>query len=491
MALAAQPQPAPPRFTPTAKQSYALRCAFTDGIDEILYGGARGGGKTIFDAAFLVEYATRYPGSRLLVVRRDLVDLRDTTLKEFKAFCSQYYPQLPIRWNMSSPITCWIDVGNRNGPTEIRWGDTKDPDSYRSANLNACVIDEASEVSTDFVLIIKATLGRYVLPDGTRPPAKLIMTTNPGPGYCKDEFPIGTTPGKRTVDLGNGSTITRVFIPALPRDNQHLPPNFEAQLRAQYPDVWVKRWVEGDWDAFEGQVFMEFDDSKHVTKWTIDHEFIRNSGWFTVMSLDWGIRSPAAALLVSIDYDANWVVWGEYYAAGRNYKEAAPYLRELMGGLKCVQIIDNAAMDDTTGTSLGDMFNALGFRFQPCSKRKHGPDGSINFLKSLFQEDRIKITPNCVNLIRELKNARWEPLSATVADRKTEPEKMVDKDDHAIDALFYAFEYWRRRPVDMNKVMASEERQMQAAQAWIETDRRENTLRRRDRPAVDRGGWRI
>lgn len=450
---------APPIFKPTDKQAFALRAAFSDGIDEILYGGARGGGKTIFDAAFMLEYALRYPGSRGLCVRRDLVDLRPTTLKEFRAYCATYYPQLPIRWNMSSPIMCWINI---NGvESEIQWGDTKDPDSYRSANLNYCVVEEATEVSTEFVLIIKATLGRHILSDGRRPPSKLILTTNPGPGYCKDEFPVGPLIRKRTVPLDNGQKITRLYIPALPKDNPHLPANFEALLRAQYPEVWVKRWVNGDWDAFEGQVFPEFDELHHVLDYPPDRQKMARTGWTHILGADWGFRNPAAGLCCSIDYDGEWWIWDEYYGAERNVADTAPYMLNLAEGVPWrAQVMDYAAQDQSTGTSIMKMFNALGMRFQPCSKRKHGADGSIMFLKRLLAARMLHISPLCQNLIRELKNARWQSLPTTQTNTKSDPEKMVDKDDHAIDALFYAFEYWRHQPTELGMVNADPREQM-------------------------------
>src|SRR5690606_2965705 len=137
----------------------------------------------------------------------------------------------------------------------ILWRETADETKLLSANIAWAAIDEATLVSDEFYDTITSRLGRHTLPDGTKPPRKLLWASNPGPGWCKRLFPVGSKPRKSTQTLtdrdGNAVEYVRAFVPALPRDNPHLSPDYEARLRANHPAIWVRRFLDGDWDAFE------------------------------------------------------------------------------------------------------------------------------------------------------------------------------------------------------------------------------------------------
>ncbi len=64
----------------TAKQQEALNILFDKETIELVYGGAKGGGKTVLGAMWLLIMATKFPGSRGLIGREELIKHKQTTL---------------------------------------------------------------------------------------------------------------------------------------------------------------------------------------------------------------------------------------------------------------------------------------------------------------------------------------------------------------------------------------------------------------------------
>ncbi|MFH1740663.1 MAG: hypothetical protein ABIH23_16765 [bacterium] len=425
-----------------------------DHYDEVGFGGARGPGKSFALGHEALRQSVSYPGNIGAMVRKDLVDLKDTTLEVFLKYVLPPYVAQGLRIEQRGGMRpeTWIHAGGT--VSKILWRDAKDVASLMSANLGWLGIDEAVEVSEDFYLMTSAALGRCRVADGTLAPSKIFWASNPGPGWAKKFFPVGHQSRRRVAEIeaedGSRREISRVFIPAMARDNPHLDPFFEARLREKYPPSWVARFLEGDWSAFEGQVFVEFDRARHVLKRRVD---LSKTGWTHILSVDWGFRSPAAALVVSIDPQGLFWVWREYRAAGRTPRQHKPYLDELVVdlGASVVQLMDPAAVDQSTGVTLREQFNEMDFSFLGWRKRKHGPDGSIVFLQGLLEQDRVRIAPDCLGLIEEIENAMWEPQTAAMADKADPKEQMRDKDDHSLDAFFGALEWWRMTPAPAEK----------------------------------------
>ncbi len=71
----------------------------------------------------------------------------------------------------------------------------------------------------------------------------VLMTANPMPGWVKQRF-IENPPD----DF--------IYIPSLPRDNPYLPPDYEENLRKQYPRELAAAWLDGDWNVMESGNFL-------------------------------------------------------------------------------------------------------------------------------------------------------------------------------------------------------------------------------------------
>ena len=68
-----------------------------DNIKEVLYGGAAGGGKSLAIVMDALKYALTYVGSRLLIIRRTLPELKSSIIDKVLEF----YPRSIYKFNKS------------------------------------------------------------------------------------------------------------------------------------------------------------------------------------------------------------------------------------------------------------------------------------------------------------------------------------------------------------------------------------------------------
>jgi len=196
-----------------------------------LYGGAMGGGKTVALCAEGLGLSNDYPGNRGYLCRHTLTSFKKTTGLVLDEMLQR--SRLIVKHHQSDNFYLL-----RNRST-IYYGGLGDDinaiERLKSMELGWFGIDEASETSEKFFLMLASRL-RLKLP-GIKYFG--IMATNPDPGWLKQRF----------IDRHDPN---HVFIPALPKDNPHLPKDYVDRLREVFPDDWQARFIEGDWSAFEG-----------------------------------------------------------------------------------------------------------------------------------------------------------------------------------------------------------------------------------------------
>jgi PBSX family phage terminase large subunit len=197
-----------------------------------LYGGAMGGGKTWALCAEAIALSCDYPGNRGYICRHTSVSFQRTTFLTLDGMLKK--TDLVEQHYKSSPAYYSFKNGSR-----IYYGGLGDDisaiDKLKSMELGWFAIDEASETTESYFLMLCSRLRLQV------PGIKYfgIMGTNPDPGWLKHRF----------IDQ---KLVNHLFIPALPRDNKDLPDDYVSELEEVFPREWQKRFIEGDWAAFEG-----------------------------------------------------------------------------------------------------------------------------------------------------------------------------------------------------------------------------------------------
>jgi phage terminase large subunit len=202
------------------KQEHATYFLNDSITEEVLYGGAAGGGKSAFGVLWLIQNCQKYPRTRWLMGRSKLKSLKETTLNTFFELTSQLELGGQFVFNASSNIITW------NNGSEIILKDLflypSDPnfDNLGSLEITGAFVDECNQITYKAWQIVKSRI-RYKLYEYSLIP-KMLGTCNPAKNWTYKEF------YKPNRD-GNLEPYRR-FIKALPKDNPHLHPSYLQSL---------------------------------------------------------------------------------------------------------------------------------------------------------------------------------------------------------------------------------------------------------------------
>lgn len=227
------------------RQLKAYDTLMADGVTELLYGGAKGGGKSVLGCywamlkalALIQEFslsARRYPIPVAWMGRARAVDFLDTTLETWKRFIpSDLYQLRSGDREIVIGDAVKIDYGGLDSEDQIR--------KFNSAEYAYIFVDQAEETTRDTVATLRAT--RRLRINDRRPAGgyKALFTANPAKCWLKDEFITKPAADQR-------------FVRALPRDNPWLDERYIDELRRAFghrPEL-LAAYLDGSWDEFEG-----------------------------------------------------------------------------------------------------------------------------------------------------------------------------------------------------------------------------------------------
>lgn len=398
----------------------------------VLYGGARGGGKTEAGLAWLIEpqYLDN-PQFRALVLRRNYDDLRDwiDRAKFFYRFLDVQTVGNPTEFRF--PSGAKFRTGHLSEDTAFQ--------KYLGHQYHKLLIEEVTLIPNE--LDYERVTSSVRSPHPEMPP-RIFLTTNPGGqghNWVKKRF----VKDPNEVIIG-GNDRTQVFIPSTIYDNPTLvesDPDYVKQLES-LPEELRKMWLLGDWDVFQGQFFSTFNRAEHV----VDPYEIPES-WYKYRCIDYGYRAPFACLWFAVDFDQNVHVYREHYEAGQELHYHINKINELSGDEDYMAtIIDpstyisnpqNTNRSDVIAPSNQSIADIMLFKGIPTMRANNNRMSGWNLVREYLHETNtkdkkggdIKIFKNCSNLIEEF---------ATAIYSKSKPEDLdTDGSDHALDSLRY------------------------------------------------------
>lgn len=384
------------------------------------YAGGFGSGKTKCGAAEVIQLALDYPGNFILVGRMTYPELRDTTMKEVLEFPVEVNGE--VKHFVNSPLVSnWnkarYDLTLSNGSQIIFRALEDGFHKIKSMNLGAFWIDEATEANEKIWLGLTGRLRRK----GCRRTG--FVTTNPE-GH---DWVWKTFVAQADED--------HFLVTAPSTENHHLPPGYVDDLIKRYPEEWVKRYVYGSFDSFEGLVYKDFQDKY---PWVVN-DFEIPDHWYRFVGIDHGYRNPTAILWAAVSPEGRLVIYDEFYSAGKLVSELAEIIRAKSGKDQIrLFLIDPSCnnRDGKTGRSIIDEFSDHGIYCTPANNEvRAGINRVQEYIKLQNGMPLLQILKRCVHLRTELQTYRWKDIR--VGAKQDAPEKPLKKDDHLVDALRY------------------------------------------------------
>ncbi len=272
------PQPGP--------QTSAL---MADWVDELFFGGERGGGKSDFQLGYQEDGALRYGAHHKGIMFRktypELEELQGRAMEIFPGSGGVYKAQPSAEFPYSN---CWYWP---NGATvKMRYIEREqDYGRYHGHSYSAISADEVTEYPTPGGILKMISTLRS--PAGI--PCTMRLTGNPGGighAWVKQRYIDPVPPYMPYMDPDSG--FTRMFIPSKTSDNVILltnDPKYRDRIKAATGgnEALRKAWLEGDWDIVAGAFFDCWDKARHVVK-----PFDIPDHWPRFRSGDWGSARP-------------------------------------------------------------------------------------------------------------------------------------------------------------------------------------------------------
>ena len=434
-------------YKPTPKQ--AMFHAST--ANEILYGGAAGGGKThaIIMDAFL--RCAQWPGTLAVIFRRTYKELEDTDIK----LALEVYPKEVAEYNQGRH-----EFKLKNGSKiQFRHCENEaDRFDYSGLEVQFMYFDELTtftQVIYDFLKTrLRAKKKLNVVPI-------VRSASNPGNighGWVRKYF-VDAGPYMEIREqeiwseaLHKSKKIKTQYIPSLATENPYITDDYIFELE-QKPEALRRALLNGDWDSFEGQCFPEIvvrpDKGR---KWThVIEPFDIPLDWPRYFSFDHGYSDPFACQWWAIDHRGTAYLYREWYGCEPRKADTGIKLtpvqiaegilereeQERKDNIRIVRTADPAIFDKSRGFSVADQM-APGYQGRHTGVIFNRGDntrlsGKMEVHERLrFNEEGIPgmyIFSTCKDWIRTVPNLPYDEKK--VEDVDTEAE------DHDYDATRY------------------------------------------------------
>lgn len=403
---------------PSAQQ----RAFFISTARHVAYGGARGGGKSWAMRRKFVLLALRRPGLQLLLLRRTLPELQENHGRPLQQELHGLAIYNAGARSFHFPNGSRIRLGYCDKEADVY--------QYQGQEYDVIGLEEATHF-TEAQMQFLCTCNRSTRTD-FRP--RMYYTCNPGG--------VGHAWVKRLFIDRQYRNSERpedyAFIPARVTDNKALmerDPDYVRTLM-NLPDPLRRAYLEGDWDALEGQYFPEFRREKHVCE-----PFEIPAWWRRFRAMDWGYNDFCCVLWFACGPDGRIYVYREEYNRQVLSSRMARRIVERSEGERIAYTvaspdawqkrgISGRGEDGMEGESIAEVFAKHGVALMRADNARIPGWQRVREYLADAEDGRplLQIFSTCVNLIRTLPQLLHDPKNL---------EDAAGGEDHAPEALRY------------------------------------------------------
>lgn len=423
-------------------------------IPEVLFGGARGGGKTAgLLGDFLQDvynYGEHWQG---VLFRRTYPELEEVIKQS-----NRFYPETGALYHSGIKTWKWP-----NGASlKLRSLEKKaDASKYQGHEYGWIGWDEITnwaspDAYTELIACLRTS--------GAKMHSRIRASGNPGGAghqWVKDRFQIGTyKKGWHLIEQPE-TGLNRLYIPSRTTDNPSLmlnSPNYVRQLRAVGSVELVRAWLDGDWDIVLGAYFDEWNELFHV----IDDIEISDlpRSWKIYRAYDHGSYHPFCVLWYTVagrgmaDIKPGTIIFlREWFGGDESGKGLKMSVDEVAKGIKEIESLfgrrvepgpaDNQIFEEDGGRPLSDIMASRGVYFTHSDKRRITGWNQVRFR---LQSQLLKVCKAC----------HWTRLTFPNLQHDDTRKEDVNTtgNDHALDCIRYSCMSW---PVSVKDEVKLEE----------------------------------
>lgn len=206
------------------------------------------------------------------------------------------------------------------------------------------------------------------------------------------------------------------------RDNPFIDEAYYQSLVESYAGDFARQELDGEFVAFEGLIYPEFDRDKHVSTNRPD-QFQQ-----VAAGVDWGFTNPGVILVGGTDGDGRLYQMHEEYQRQRRIEEWVATARQLRDIYRIERFYCDPSEPDYIAA------------FREAGLKAEAADNSVNpgiqevrkrLVVRADGRPHLTIDPRCVQTIAEFEQYQWAP------NREGLTDKPLKTNDHAMDSLRY------------------------------------------------------
>jgi hypothetical protein len=258
--------------------------------------------------------------------------------------------------------------------------------------------------------------------------------------------------GVPIIDLIEGPTYA---------NKENLTEDFLRSLEASYRGQMRARFLEGKWAAYEGLVYQEYDEGKHLLTrdqamehlWGLQRQ---NYHVLAIEGFDFGLSSPSCYLFGFVDDWGRIIVLDGFYKRNLHYTKQPNLVQEIRGKYAHLINVEESIRADPsifrqkviekhvdTGTPIAQLLSSAGMECRPATNDIiTGVAKVAAYLADQPTHEHIVTKESPAPLLYfvddldfitdEIANYYWDRTSSG-----EHIDRPIDRDDHAMDALKY------------------------------------------------------